>query len=63
MDGKTVISCPDCEGEGKRLKRYPLETREIKITISSGDYIRCPMCEGSGRVFVIPARIIGPVRE
>jgi len=61
---ETVISCPRCEGKGERMKTmldpgWP----GLRTFIDRNDWMRCEMCEGSGRVFVVPARVIGPAQK
>jgi len=58
-DNITVTECPGCKAEGRILKPETF----MKTVISQSDYMKCPMCQGSGKVFVIPARIIGPATE
>jgi DnaJ-class molecular chaperone len=53
---ETVTGCPRCEGTGAHIK--PL--LPPKTYVGQDDFMRCEMCEGSGKVFVVPARVIGP---
>lgn len=54
---ETVTNCPRCSGGGAHMKpNLPPKTFVDLVN----DFMKCEMCEGSGKVFVVPARVIGP---
>jgi len=57
-EGLNVCECPKCDGRGVVLTFHA----RFKTEIGHNDWERCQLCEGSGRVFVVPARVIGPYK-